>query len=1063
MKKKLTDAQLDDLRDRNPCQDIAAQRYGVKLRRHGNGFIGSCPLCSTDLKSGSATRFEIKDAGRKWVCASCGQGGDVIKLVQLVEGISFRKACDSLGGAADIDPAEEEKRAAVREARAAKAEAEGAAFRENERKRAYEILKHAIKADVVQPESRQRTSAAAYLYGPRGLAGLPLDRFYCIEDMPYYDGGKRDAVVLHRGPALLAPIWRDGKFAGLHTTWIDLDQPKGKAAIRNAAGDAQPARKVRGSKKGGHIVVAEPDDLEFANAMVLGEGIEKVGKVYLAQAVELEWQHTYYWSSVDLGNLGGKAAETVTHPTLKGDKARARRVPGPVPDMKEPGIEIPASIQLLTILADTTSDRFETLCAIARAVRRFARDGLRIVVAWPAEGMDFDDMTDEAAIARAIADAKPFDFEAEIAKLAAGAPAQPATAPAQTNGAGAAGDRSAFPPFDYAALPPADADDPPPPDYPADAGIDADDPPPPADPGAYGAAAAFAAVAPHAGGQKGQPSRSGGSRKRSGDRATWGGDPLAPAEKKALDRELAYFPQTDLGNIERFTRRYRGRLMFCQALGWLVWTGGEWSREGAEGYAKRAEHETVRAIQDEARVILASRNDDEPDDYLIKIVNKGKDDERELWFSDTLAAWGRASENASRLNPISTRAAPYLSVEAHQLDADPFKVNLLNGTLVIRRGGWAGETLADGWDAVNDFIRIKPHDPRDLITKRMPVEYDVEARCPLYDAFLQDVQPDPDVRAFLDVWDAYSLTGDASEQRLVFHHGTGKNGKSTQTSLRLWLAGGYGQSIPIESFVNEGKSKAGGQATPDLAMLRGARTVLTSEPEKNWRLNEGLIKLLTGGDTMKVRELHRPFFDLEPEFKITMSGNYKPRIDGGEAESGIWRRVVLVPWGVVISKEKRDMALGAKLRAEGPGIVNRWLAALAVWCREGLQLPDEVAKATEKFREESDPLGRFLSECVFRAAGDRVGATELYNLFVAWARANGEVGRHDWTAAGFGNAMRERGFEKIKNNIMQYMNIRATKTINDFVDRDGKPFTNQPAPGAEVQSQGGISPDTVEM
>jgi putative DNA primase/helicase len=160
-----------------------------------------------------------------------------------------------------------------------------------------------------------------------------------------------------------------------------------------------------------------------------------------------------------------------------------------------------------------------------------------------------------------------------------------------------------------------------------------------------------------------------------------------------------------------------------------------------------------------------------------------------------------------------------------------------------------------------------------------------------------------------------------------------------------------------------------------------------------------------------------------------MSGNYKPRIDGGEADSGIWRRVVLVPWAVTISKEKRDMGLGAKLKAEGSGILNRWLAALAVWCEHGLQLPDQVAKATEEFRVESDPLGRFFSECCRRNAGDRVSATTLYELFVAWARFSGERGKHDWTQTGFGNAMRDRGLEKVKTDgLMHYLNITATRT-----------------------------------
>jgi putative DNA primase/helicase len=66
----------------------------------------------------------------------------------------------------------------------------------------------------------------------------------------------------------------------------------------------------------------------------------------------------------------------------------------------------------------------------------------------------------------------------------------------------------------------------------------------------------------------------------------------------ALHRRLATFPLTDLGNAERFTARFAKSLRFCPALGWIEWSGTHWRRKGADEAVKRAEHTTVRAIQD---------------------------------------------------------------------------------------------------------------------------------------------------------------------------------------------------------------------------------------------------------------------------------------------------------------------------------------------------------------------------------------------------------------------------------------------------------------------------------
>jgi putative DNA primase/helicase len=189
-----------------------------------------------------------------------------------------------------------------------------------------------------------------------------------------------------------------------------------------------------------------------------------------------------------------------------------------------------------------------------------------------------------------------------------------------------------------------------------------------------------------------------------------------------------------------------------------------------------------------------------------------------------------------------------LEISTAAFDADPFKINTKGGTLVVSRGD-------------DDYITLKPHDPLDLITKLAPVAYDPAATCPMYDRFLEEVQPDEKMRRFLHQWGGLSLTGDTSEQRMVVFWGKGANGKSTLLETWAHVAGDYTKSVMVETFLDQGRARRGGEPTPDLAMLAGVRFLRTSEPERGAKLSEALIKLITGGDTMQVRHLNRDFFE----------------------------------------------------------------------------------------------------------------------------------------------------------------------------------------------------------
>ncbi|MBK5924877.1 hypothetical protein CCR90_14100 [Rhodovulum sulfidophilum] len=267
--------------------------------------------------------------------------------------------------------------------------------------------------------------------------------------------------------------------------------------------------------------------------------------------------------------------------------------------------------------------------------------------------------------------------------------------------------------------------------------------------------------------------------------------------------------------------------------------------------------------------------------------------------------------------------------------------------------------------------------------------YDRTAKAPRWDAFLEEILPDATVRDFVQRWMGLSMTG-IKMQRLAFFYGGGANGKSVLVDTIARVLGPYAATARIESLTGTNR-RGGGDATPDLIPLMGARFVRTSEPDEGQRLQEGLIKELTGGEPLMIRALHSDFLDFLPYFKLTMSGNHKPEIRG--TDDGIWRRVLLVPFDVQIPEERRDPELANKLWDEAPGILNWLIAGLTDFLEGGLRPPDRVLEATAEYREESDPVGAFLTESaiVTGAEADFIYSRELIEAFNFWLEDRGET------------------------------------------------------------------------
>lgn len=176
------------------------------------------------------------------------------------------------------------------------------------------------------------------------------------------------------------------------------------------------------------------------------------------------------------------------------------------------------------------------------------------------------------------------------------------------------------------------------------------------------------------------------------------------------------------------------------------------------------------------------------------------------------------------------------------------------------------------------------------------------------------------------------------------------------------------------------------------------------------------------GEPMLTRHNFGAFFEFRPDFKMVLSGNHKPEIGG--VDHGIWRRMRFVLWPVKIDDDKKrqmDEVL-AELWAERSGILNWLIEGALDYLNGGLRTPQEVIDATAAYREEMDPVGSFLADCVLNDETGEVPARAMYDAFDSWAYANGV---RAWKEKGFATAMSQKGFAKERRNGGRvYLNVR---------------------------------------
>jgi putative DNA primase/helicase len=440
----------------------------------------------------------------------------------------------------------------------------------------------------------------------------------------------------------------------------------------------------------------------------------------------------------------------------------------------------------------------------------------------------------------------------------------------------------------------------------------------------------------------------------------------APAITPELAERLLGFNLTDSGNAERLVLRHGENIRYCHPQKtWWVWSGTRWEQD-RNGRVMDLAKETARELYHAAW----------------NIGDSERKKQTALW---AIRSEGTERKRAALISAQSERGIPILP---EHFDAEPFLLNCLNGTVDLRTG------------------ELRPHRREDYITKLCPVVYDPSARSALWERFLREAcGGDGALIAFLQRAVGYSLTGSTAEEKLFFVHGPAAAGKSTFLEAIKAVLGDYSKTADFETFVQR---REPGAVRNDIAELAGKRFVVSIEVDEGRRLAEGLIKLLTGGDTVRARFLYQESFEFAPQFKLWLAANHAPRVR--HDDSAMWRRILRIPFEHVIAQERRDPSVKARLkdvRESGPAILAWAVEGCLRWQEEGLGVPEVVEEATEQYRLDMDPLRDFIADCCVLAPHAWTPAAKLREAYEKYCKENGE--RHVLNARDFADGLKARG------------------------------------------------------
>lgn len=448
------------------------------------------------------------------------------------------------------------------------------------------------------------------------------------------------------------------------------------------------------------------------------------------------------------------------------------------------------------------------------------------------------------------------------------------------------------------------------------------------------------------------------------------------------DAVLLDLPADDEGNARAAVHMFGKEFAYSAALGWMRWSGTHWRQDPAEAEVDKM----LLAVLKQRRLLA---------------VTAGKE-----------AIVKATPGSRKRVNDAKGLFRSMVAMEDTEFDNDPDLLNVANGVLNLRTG------------------ELSPHDATRRFTYCIDVPYDPNADAREWEEFLATSVQDG-VIEYLQMAVGYTLTGHTSEECLWYIHGPTRSGKGTFTETLLALLGSpLATEVDFATFTAR---REGDTQNFDLAPLKPARLVVTSESNRYESLNTGKVKTLTGGNLIRCAFKHRSHFTYRPQFKAWLVSNHAVSADVDD--DALWYRVKVVQFPN--SKiENEDKHLKQRLRKPHvlAGVLRWAVDGAAAWyaSERGLVHPEPIRANTDAHRGELDMIQAWIDERCEVDYDTFTAYSILYGNYIEWCRDNGVEPKK---AKAFSLGLKAKGLEgdlkKVNGEVFRIIKNLRLRQVTD--------------------------------
>ena len=479
---------------------------------------------------------------------------------------------------------------------------------------------------------------------------------------------------------------------------------------------------------------------------------------------------------------------------------------------------------------------------------------------------------------------------------------------------------------------------------------------------------------------------------------------------------------SDIGQAKVLTREYGVELRYTAATDYLRFCGQYWveSKQQAVGAAEEFLDLQLADAKDEAaRAKQALLDAGVPEDAvtsggkaLEKKVSDGQMDAYLAYLSaQAYKAFVMKRRDMKYVVSALQAAKPMLEISVSDLDKDGFLLNTPEGTYY----------LPDGLDGKRD------HSPEDYITKITAAAPGDEGEGLWLDALETIFCGDAELVEYVQQIVGMAAVGRVYLEALIIAYGEGSNGKSTFWNTVARVLGTYSGNMSADALTVGCKRNV----KPELAEAKGKRLLIASELEEGVRLNTSIIKQLCSTDEIFAEKKYKDPFSFTPSHTLVLYTNHLPKV--GAMDSGIWRRLVVIPFNAKITGRSDRKNYADYLVENAAPSVMAWViegARKAIGNSFRIPLPECVEDAIAKYRQDNDWLGHFLSDCCELGEPYESGSGKFYSAYRAYCAKVGDFVR---STTEFYNAVEQRGFRRVKKkHSMWVLGLRLLE--GDFVE-----------------------------